>query len=72
MAWKPWIVAIPGTTQMPHMLENIGADAVDFSSTEIQELDAAVAAISVRGERLPEAVLAFSGVDAPEATKALP
>ena len=28
MAQKPWIVPIPGTTQMAHMLENIGA-AVD-------------------------------------------
>ena len=25
MAQKPWIVPIPGTTQMAHMLENIGA-----------------------------------------------
>ncbi len=30
MAQKPWIVPIPGTTQMPHMLENIGA--AKFSS----------------------------------------
>jgi aryl-alcohol dehydrogenase-like predicted oxidoreductase len=28
MAQKPWIVPIPGTPQMPHMLENIGAGAV--------------------------------------------
>ena len=27
MAQKPWIVPIPGTTQMAHMLENIGAAA---------------------------------------------
>ena len=29
MAQKPWIVPIPGTTQMAHMLENIGAAAFD-------------------------------------------
>ena len=31
MAQKPWIVPIPGTTQMAHMLENIGAAAVRFT-----------------------------------------
>ncbi len=30
MAQQPWIVPIPGTTQMAHMLENVGADAVEF------------------------------------------
>jgi aryl-alcohol dehydrogenase-like predicted oxidoreductase len=66
MAQKPWIVPIPGTTQMPHLLENIGATSVRFTATEIGELNAAVAAIEVRGQRLPDAVLAFSGVEAPE------
>ncbi len=66
LAQKPWIVPIPGTTQMPHLLENIGAASVTFTSTEIGELNAAVAAIEVRGQRLPDAVLAFSGVEAPE------
>jgi aryl-alcohol dehydrogenase-like predicted oxidoreductase len=66
MAQKPWIVPIPGTTQMAHMLENIGATSVDFTSAEIGEFNAAVAAIAVRGQRLPDAVLAFSDVEAPE------
>ena len=65
MAQKPWIVPIPGTTQMPHMLQNIGADAVRFSATEIAELNASVRAIEIRGARLPEQVLVFSGVEAP-------
>ena len=38
MAQKPWIVPIPGTTQMAHMLENIGADAVQFTPAELAEL----------------------------------
>nr|WP_206203256.1 aldo/keto reductase [Thermomonas sp. HDW16] len=65
LAQKPWIVPIPGTTQMPHMLENIGAAGIRFSAAEVAELDSAVAAIAVHGERLPAAVLAFSGVEAP-------
>jgi aryl-alcohol dehydrogenase-like predicted oxidoreductase len=66
MVQKPWIVPIPGTTQMPHMLENIGAAVISFTSDEIGELDAAVAAIEVQGQRLPDNVLAYSNVEAPE------
>jgi aryl-alcohol dehydrogenase-like predicted oxidoreductase len=65
MAQKPWIMPIPGTTQMPHMLENIGAAAVRFTPAEGEELDASVSAIEVRGARLPDAVQVFSGVEAP-------
>src|SRR5687767_3367959 len=65
MAQKPWIVPIPGTTQMAHMLENTGAAQVRFTTSEIAELNAAVRAIEVRGARLPEQVLVFSGVEAP-------
>lgn len=65
MAQKPCIVPIPGTTQRTHLLENIGASGVTFSNDEIRELNAAVAGIVVHGARLPPAVLAFSGVEAP-------
>jgi len=65
MAQKPWIVPIPGTTQMSHMLENIGASGITFRHDELRELNAAVAGITIRGERLPPAVLTFSGVEAP-------
>jgi aryl-alcohol dehydrogenase-like predicted oxidoreductase len=66
LAQKPWIVPIPGTTQRAHILENIGAASIRFTPEEMGELNAAVAAIEVRGQRLPDAVLAFSNVDAPE------
>jgi len=64
MAQKPWIVPIPGTTQMAHMLENIGAAAVRFTPSELAELNTSVSAIKIEGARLPEPVLAFSGVEA--------
>jgi len=64
LAQKPWIAPIPGTTQMAHMLENIGAAAVRFTPPEIAELNASVAAIKIEGARLPEGVLALSGVEA--------
>lgn len=65
MAQKPWTVPIPGTTQMPHMLENVGAASISFTAEEIGDLNQAVAAIKVQGQRLPDAVLAYSGVEAP-------
>ena len=65
LAQKPWIVPIPGTTQMAHLNENNGAALVQFSPDELSELNRAVAAIEIRGARLPDAVLAMSGVEAP-------
>jgi aryl-alcohol dehydrogenase-like predicted oxidoreductase len=65
MAQKPWIVPIPGTTQMAHIVQNIGAAAVRFTPAEITELNSAVRAIEIQGQRLPDAVLVFSGVEAP-------
>jgi aryl-alcohol dehydrogenase-like predicted oxidoreductase len=65
MAQKPCIVPIPGTTIMAHMIENSGAASVHFPAAEISELNASVRAIEVHGQRLPDAVLAFSGVEAP-------
>jgi aryl-alcohol dehydrogenase-like predicted oxidoreductase len=68
MARKPWIVPIPGTTQRAHMLENVGAASVTFTPDEIAELDKAVSAVEIRGARLPDQVLVFSGVEAPPRT----
>lgn len=65
LAQKPWIVPIPGTTVMQHMMENAGAAAVQFTPAEAVELNTAVRAIEIRGLRLPEGVLGFSGVEAP-------
>lgn len=65
LAQKPWIVPIPGTTQMAHMLENIGSNQVRFTSDEIKQFNSELAAIEVKGERLPKAVLDFSDVEAP-------
>ena len=65
LAQKPWIVPIPGTTQMAHMFDNIGAAAVTFSADELAALNASLANIVILGERLPPAVQAFSDVEAP-------
>lgn len=69
LAWllsqKSWIVPIPGTTSMSHMIENAGSADVKLTTAEAAELNRAVRAIDVRGARLPDQVLVFSGVEAP-------
>lgn len=65
LAQKPWIVPIPGTTQMAHMKENIGAEAVKMTNEEWSQFNKDFNAIEIVGERLPEFVLQFSKVEAP-------
>ena len=65
LAQKPWIVPIPGTTRIAHLKENLGAAAIRFTGEELRDLNAAVAAVQIRGERLPAGVLQMSGVEAP-------
>ena len=68
MAQKPWIVPIPGTTEMAHMIQNVGATSVAFTMDEIKELNVSVSSIQIQGKRLPDGVLALSGVEAPPQT----
>ncbi|WP_317166363.1 aldo/keto reductase [Spirosoma agri] len=65
LAQKPWIVPIPGTTQMEHMLENIGSTNAPFTADELKQFNTELAKIEVKGDRLPQMVLAFSNVEAP-------
>ncbi|WP_420461155.1 aldo/keto reductase [Neolewinella sp.] len=68
LAWlmhqRPWIVPIPGTTQLAHLQENIGAAYLRFTPAELAELDAAVRSINIEGERLPDFVQVMSEVEA--------
>ncbi|MEM7709835.1 MAG: aldo/keto reductase [Pseudomonadota bacterium] len=61
------VVPIPGTTQLPHMLENVGANDVSLSGDELTELTASLDAIEVRGERAPPPVEEWNGTEAPDA-----
>jgi aryl-alcohol dehydrogenase-like predicted oxidoreductase len=66
LAQKPWIVPIPGTTQMAHMQDNSGADNVKFTVDELKQFNTELSTIQIKGERLPPFVQAFSDVEAPE------
>lgn len=65
LAQRPWIVPIPGTTNMKHLRENIGAIDISFSASELAELNAAVAAINVAGTRLDPQRMGDVGREAP-------
>lgn len=65
LAQKPWIVPIPGTTQMAHLLDNVGATDVKITADEWKQFNQEVAGIPIQGARLPKAVLDFSNVEAP-------
>lgn len=69
MAQDPCVVPIPGTTKMPHLLDNLGADGVRFTPKELAELNAAIALVPIHGTRLPAGILALSGVEAPPKAK---
>jgi aryl-alcohol dehydrogenase-like predicted oxidoreductase len=52
MAQHPWIVPIPGTRDLRHLHENIGAIYIDLSTDGLREIDAAFAGIAVQGGRM--------------------
>jgi aryl-alcohol dehydrogenase-like predicted oxidoreductase len=57
MAQKPWIVPIPGTTNIQHVEENIGADVVKLTADDLKQVRESLAKIQVKGVRAPETVL---------------
>jgi aryl-alcohol dehydrogenase-like predicted oxidoreductase len=54
LAQQPWIVPIPGTRKLSRLEENLAAADLEFSASDLIELDTASAAIEVQGARYPE------------------
>jgi aryl-alcohol dehydrogenase-like predicted oxidoreductase len=54
LAQKPWIVPIPGTTNLERLEENIGAAALELTPDDLREIDSATSKIPVQGARYPE------------------
>ena len=61
LAQKPWIVPIPGTTKLHRLEENIGAAAIELTSDDLREIDAASVKIKVQGARYPEKLEQLTG-----------
>jgi aryl-alcohol dehydrogenase-like predicted oxidoreductase len=53
LAQKPWIVPIPGSRNLARLDENLGAVNVELTADDLREIEAALANITVQGERYP-------------------
>jgi aryl-alcohol dehydrogenase-like predicted oxidoreductase len=54
LAQKPWIVPIPGTRNMDHLNENLGAVDVQLTPEDLAEIEGAFAELTVSGSRMNE------------------
>lgn len=54
MVQKPWIVPIPGTTNLDRLKENCGAAAVNFTADELGAIRTVISKLQAQGERYPE------------------
>jgi aryl-alcohol dehydrogenase-like predicted oxidoreductase len=54
LAQKPWIVPIPGTRNLDHLTENLGAIKVELTPADLHEIDTAFVPIKVHGGRMNE------------------
>jgi len=52
LAQKPFIVPIPGTRNVDHLKENLGALRVELSAADLQEIETALAKITIHGGRM--------------------
>lgn len=63
MAQKPWIVAIPGTTNLDHSRENLSAINVNLTPEDLREIETAFSRIKVHGGRMNATQMAQIGKD---------
>ena len=63
MAQKPWIVPIPGTSNLDHSRENLSAIHVHLTPEDLREIEAAFAQITVHGGRMNELQMSQIGKD---------
>jgi aryl-alcohol dehydrogenase-like predicted oxidoreductase len=53
LAQKPWIVPIPGTTKLHRLEENLRGAELRLTAAELRDIDRAVSALTLIGERYP-------------------
>ena len=63
MARKPWIVPIPGTSNMDHLRENMGAINVQLTPADLREIETAFSRIEIYGGRMDARQMAQIGKD---------
>lgn len=67
LAWlraqKPWIVPIPGTTNLDHSRENLSSINVSLTQEDLREIETAFSRITVHGGRMNATQMAQIGQD---------
>lgn len=61
LAQKSWIVPIPGTRKLDRLEENLGAASIQLTSDELQDIERALAQITIQGERYPKDMQQMTG-----------
>ncbi|WBO23999.1 aldo/keto reductase [Sphingomonas abietis] len=61
LAQAPWIVPIPGTTKLGRFEENIAAADLVLGADDLDEIQQALDAIAIEGERYPAHLMATTG-----------
>jgi aryl-alcohol dehydrogenase-like predicted oxidoreductase len=56
---KPWIVSIPGTRNIDHLNENLGAINIQLTPADLRELEIDFSKIKVHGGRMNEMQMQF-------------
>lgn len=61
LAQKPWIVPIPGTTKIHRLEENLKAEQLELSPSDLREIENAFSEIHVQGDRYPQHLQQYVG-----------
>ena len=61
LAQKPWIVPIPGTTQLHRLEENLGSAEIELTAADLAEIESGAAHIEAYGNRYPDSLEALVG-----------
>jgi len=64
LARKPWIVPIPGSTNLSHIDENVKAATLRLTAADMTKIEEGFARIGVQGKRFPDQVLQMSDTGA--------
>lgn len=62
LAKKPWIVPIPGTTNLERLKENLASQDIELGPEEVRGIDAALTKVRIAGDRYPEELERMTGL----------
>lgn len=67
LAWlqaqKPWIVPIPGTSNIEHLMENIKSNSFTFTNDEFNEFNVGLSKIEIAGPKNTQQIIDAMGVE---------